>query len=178
MSYNNRKVIKLNKNSKLWSSFKNIFPSQTLHFESCWVHSIRLNSSTPTCCILLLWKGWADSSKPYTLSEGMMLLEEIMVWWYNYVAVYIAYIFTWNTGPRLGFSVHWCEKASGGGALHSTQKRAQVTYWHLLDERGPIFAEIPPLKYLRWGRKNMYINMQKACNTTINYPFAGTTNWS
>lgn len=66
------------------------------------------------------------------------------------VIVRIVFIFTWNTGPRLCLSINWCEKTSRGAALHSTQKRTQVTYWHLLNEWGPIFTEIPPLKYLWW----------------------------
>ena len=38
---------------------------------------------------------------------------------------------------------------AGGAAVHSAQQGAQVAHGHLLYEGGPIFPEIPPLKYLR-----------------------------
>lgn len=62
-------------------------------------------------------------------------------------------MFTWNTGPGLCLTINWCKKASRGAALNATEKRTQVTYWHLLNERGPVFTEIPPLKYLSWKHR-------------------------
>lgn len=38
---------------------------------------------------------------------------------------------------------------AGGAAVHTAQQGAQVAHRHLLYEGGPIFPEIPPLKYLR-----------------------------
>ena len=49
---------------------------------------------------------------------------------------------------RIGLSITGVGVA-GGAAVHSTQQGAQVAHRHLLDEGGPIFPEIPPLKYLR-----------------------------
>lgn len=73
------------------------------------------------------------------------------------VTVCIMYIFTWNTGPRFCLSINWCKQTGGGAVLHSTEKRTQVAHRHLLNERGPIFTKIPPLKYLWWEhtRKHM-----------------------
>lgn len=94
------------------------------------------------------------------------------------VIVRIVFISTWNTGPRLCLSINWCEKTSRGAALHSTQKRTQVTYWHLLNEWGPIFTEIPPLKYLWWEHiqydDNTFYKKHIIQRQIFSYPFVAS----
>lgn len=72
-------------------------------------------------------------------------------------------MFTWDTGPGLCLTINWCKKASRGASLNTTEQRTQVADWHLFYERGSVFTEIPPLKYLHGSTDNG--NVLKRDNT-------------